>query len=100
MRRALNVLQSCALANDSEEIGEDLVYKTTGQASPSQLQEILEFLFNDDVQTSLSKLHKVQQDHGIALQDILEGIHTLVLNYDISNSVLASLIQRLAEIEW
>jgi len=83
MRRALNVLQSTHLAADDEEIDEEIVYKTTGQASPSQIKEILEFLFNDDVKTSMEKLHLVQKEHGIALQDMIEGIHDLILKYDI-----------------
>lgn len=99
MRRALNVLQSTHLAAD-EEIDDELVYKTTGQASPKQIKDILEFLFNDDVKTSMEKLHLVQKEHGIALQDMLEGIHDLLLKYDMSDDVLAKLIQRLAEIEW
>merc|ERR1712113_922127 len=100
MRRALNVLQSAALAMGSSEITGDVVYRTTGQASPAEIEAILKILLNDSPQEAMSKLRQIQSERGIALQDMIEGLHEKIVTYDIGNNQLGGLIQRLAEIEW
>jgi len=100
MRRALNVLQSAALANAPNEITADTIYRTTGQASPEEIQAILEILNNSSPEEGLIKLREIQQTRGIALQDMIEGLHDVLLTLELDNFSLAHIIQRMAEIEY
>merc|ERR1712071_377147 len=100
MRRALNVLQSAALANGSNEITADTIYRTTGQASPEEIQAILEIQNNSSPEKALTDLREIQQTRGIALQDMIEGLHDILLTLELDNFSLAHIIQRMAEIEY
>lgn len=50
MRRALNVLQSTAMAHD--EVNEDSVYSCTGQPLPNDVAKIVEWMLNEDFTTA------------------------------------------------
>jgi len=100
MRRALNVLQSAALAQGQEEIDQDIVYRTTGQASPDEIKAIMDILLNETPREALAQLREIQQKRGIALQDMIEGLHDQLLDFELENGTLANVIQRLAEIEY
>jgi len=100
MRRALNVLQSAALAQGDGEIDSDIIYRTTGQASPDEIKAIMEILMNEKPEVALKRLRGIQQDRGIALQDMIEGLHDQLIEYELENGTLANIIQRLAEIEY
>merc|ERR1712048_789391 len=78
----------------------DTIYKTTGQASPDEIQAILEILNNSTPEEALSKLREIQMNRGIALQDMLEGLYESLLRLELDNFTLAHVIQRLAEIEY
>lgn len=100
MRRALNVLQSAALANDARDITASTIYRTTGQASPEEIKQILEILMNETPNVSLFKLRAIQTERGIALQDMIEGLHDLLIQFEVEPVTLAQTIQRLGEIEY
>ena len=50
MRRALNVLQSTAMAHD--EVNENSVYSCTGQPLPNDIAKIVEWMLNEDFSTA------------------------------------------------
>lgn len=50
MRRALNVLQSTAMAHD--EVNEENVYTCTGQPLPSNISKIVDWMLNESFSTA------------------------------------------------
>ena len=48
----------------------------------------------------MADLREIQQTRGIALQDMVEGLHDLLLKLELDNFSLAHIIQRMAEIEY
>ena len=88
------------LANGSNEITADTIYRTTGQASPEEIQAILEILNNSSPEKAFTDLREIQQTRGIALQDMIEGLHDILLTLELDNFSLAHIIQRMAEIEY
>lgn len=100
MRRALNALQSCALANEYKNITSEKIYATIGQPSPEIIDDMFKILMNENVENSFQKLNQIKLDRGIALNDMIEMLHDNLLQYDLDDKILAKMIQRLAEIEW
>ena len=88
------------MASGSTEITSDTIYKTTGQASPDEIEKILEILNNSTAKEALFKLREIQQIRGIALQDMIEGLHDSLMKLELDNFTLAHVLQRLAEIEY
>ena len=100
MRRALNALQSTALANNFKNIDEQKIYSTIGQPAPSTIDQIFNILMNENVANSFTKIQKIKQDQGIALQDLIEEMNLKLMEFEIDDLILAKAVQRLAEIEW
>lgn len=100
MRRALNALQSCSLANEYKNINSDKIYATIGQPNPDIIQDIFNSLMNDSVKESMNIISDIKIKKGVALQDIIEELHLLLLSYDLDDIIFAKIVQRLAEIEF
>uniref|UniRef100_A0A8C3C2Z3 Replication factor C subunit 5 n=1 Tax=Cairina moschata TaxID=8855 RepID=A0A8C3C2Z3_CAIMO len=76
MRRALNILQSTAMAFGK--VTEENVYTCTGHPLKSDIANILDWMLNQDFSTAYRKITELKTLKGLALQDILTEIHLFV----------------------
>ncbi|KRX64799.1 Replication factor C subunit 5 [Trichinella sp. T9] len=97
MRRALNILQSTAMAFDM--VNMENVYACVGKPKPDDIRAIVEWLFNKDFSETYKRITFLKLKKGLALQDILEEVHLFVQKVEIPVLVRIYLIDRLAEIE-
>ncbi|KRX48769.1 Replication factor C subunit 5, partial [Trichinella murrelli] len=97
MRRALNILQSTAMAFDM--VNMENVYACVGKPKPDDIRAIVEWLFNKDFSETYKRITFLKLKKGLALQDILEEVHLFVQKVEIPALVRIYLIDRLAEIE-
>lgn len=98
MRKALNVLQSTSMAHD--EVNEDTVYTCTGNPKRTDVENILEWILNDDYQNAYKKVMDLKSDRGIALTDLLYELHIYVHRVDFPIHIRLHLIDKMAEIEY
>ncbi|KFU99667.1 Replication factor C subunit 5, partial [Pterocles gutturalis] len=73
MRRALNILQSTAMAFGK--VTEENVYTCTGHPLKSDIANILDWMLNQDFSTAYRNITELKTLKGLALQDILTEIH-------------------------
>jgi replication factor C subunit 3/5 len=77
MRRALNILQSTAMAfGDASQVTMDLIYTVTGHPLQSDIEAAVKWMLTDDFTTCYRKLVDLKTSKGLALQDILEDVHS------------------------
>ncbi|NXJ16874.1 RFC5 factor, partial [Odontophorus gujanensis] len=76
MRRALNILQSTAMAFGK--VTEENVYTCTGHPLKADIANILDWMLNLDFSTAYRKIMELKTLKGLALQDILTEIHLFV----------------------
>jgi len=97
MRKALNILQATVLS--SNKIGEDEVYLCTGTPLPKEIEQIVRWLNNDSFSDCVENIRKLQTLRGLALTDILEGIHAYIMRVHYPAEVRVFLVEGLADLE-
>jgi replication factor C small subunit len=96
MRRAINILQSCA---SEKKISEETVYSITHSIQPENIQKILsdavagKFI---DARANLIALLK----SGYSGEDVIRDMAREVYKIDISEEQKSNLIQKIGEFEW
>jgi replication factor C subunit 3/5 len=98
MRRALNILQSTAVA--FEEVNERNVYLCTGQPLPTDIAKIVEWMLNEDFSTAYQNISRLKMLKGLALQDIITQIHTYVHRVDFPPKIRMILLDKMATVEY
>ncbi|XP_067931456.1 replication factor C subunit 5-like [Watersipora subatra] len=98
MRRALNMLQSTSLSHDV--VTEDSVYTCVGHPLRKDINKIAELMLNKPFNEAFTQIKKIQRDRGLALQDILDDLHTLVHKIDFSTQLRLKIVDKLCEIEY
>ena len=98
MRRCLNVLQSCHMAYDI--IVERNVHLCTGTPLSEDIETIQHILFNNDVQSAYSSISALQVEKGLAIADIVQHLHELLLRTDLNPSSKAYLLDQLSNVEY
>ncbi|CAK9301274.1 unnamed protein product [Gordionus sp. m RMFG-2023] len=98
MRKALNVMQSTSMAYDI--IDQNNVYTTTGQPLPQDIKDILEWMLNLPLKSAYENILDLKVEKGLSLQDILTEIHLLVHLISLPVTILQSLTEKLANLEY
>lgn len=98
MRRVLNILQTCSMANDGV-ITEESVYTCVGHPLPSHIEQVADWLFNYDFVKSYRKIFFLLQNKGYALQDILTDLHLFIHRIDMPSNLRINMVDKMAEIE-
>lgn len=104
MRRVLNVLQASKATLDDpekEEITDDVIYECCGAPRPADLETILDSILKDEWTTAYLTLNKIRSAKGLALIDLIEGIVTILEDYELQNELTRiELLTRLGDIEY
>jgi len=98
MRRSLNILQ-CTHVGFSL-VNEENVYMTTGNPLRSDIQQIIDWMLNEDFTTAYTNISTMKSTKGLALGDILMEVHTFVHRIDFPQAVRITLLDKLAEAEY
>lgn len=98
MRKTLNILQSCAIAY--EEVTEDNVYLCVGHPLRKDIENIINWMLNEDYTTAHNNITNVKIAKGLALQDILTEVHVYVHRIDFPIHVRIHLLEKMADIEY
>jgi len=98
MRKALNILQSTAMAFDT--VNEVNVYTCTGQPLRSDIANIVEWMLNEDFSTAYNNIMKIKTLKGLALQDILTEVHLYVHRVNFPQKIRILLLEKMADVEY
>lgn len=98
MRRALNILQSTSMAY--EEVNEDNVYTCVGHPLRQDIENIVNWVLNENFLTAYNNIHQLKTSKGLALQDILTEVHTYIHRVDLPIQVRMQLLEKMADIEY
>ena len=95
MRRALNLLQGCAL--HGKHVTEEMVHKIGSRAKPEEVREMLDVALKGDFLKARENLDKLIIHYGLAGEDILLQIYREVPKLDIPEEKKVALIDRVGE---
>ncbi|KAK6190585.1 hypothetical protein SNE40_002418 [Patella caerulea] len=98
MRKALNILQSTSMAFD--EVNEDNVYTCVGHPLRRDIENIVNWILNENFTTAYKNLTEIKTAKGLALQDVLTEIHQYVHRIDLPVKVKMHLLEKMADIEY
>eukprot|EP00842_Homolaphlyctis_polyrhiza_P004381 jgi/Hompol1/4944/HPOL_000464-RA len=97
MRRALNILQ--AVHTGYAEATEANIYACTGAPLPSDIDQIIAWLFNLDFSTAYQSIKLLKTEKGLALVDMLGELTLSLSSMDLPRAARIFLLDRLADIE-
>ncbi|EAR86910.2 replication factor C subunit 5 (macronuclear) [Tetrahymena thermophila SB210] len=104
MRRVVNMLQSLSLqgygSDEQVEITDELVYKFTGNATPKDIENIINTMNNKSISESYEIIQSYQVEKGISLQVMLKEISLFLMNTSYPSLALEFLVKRLADLEY
>ena len=100
MRRALNILQSSAMAcPPGVSLDADAVYACTGAPRPADVEAAAHALLNEPFAVALRTLATLQAERGLALVDIARGLLPYVFRLHAPADVRVGLVEALADVE-
>ncbi|CAJ1964080.1 unnamed protein product [Cylindrotheca closterium] len=97
MRRVLNLLQSTAMSH--KEVDENNVYLTSGAPLPRDIDEILNCLLNETMQTAFTNITGMCSGKGYALSDILHDLAAKLIDMKLDSAPLAKLLNGMSQVE-
>lgn len=102
MRRALNVLQACkaALESDDLQIDTDMIYECIGAPHPKDVDDVLNLVLRDDWTTCYKNFEKYKSTKGLALVDLILGFVDILSNFELKAATRAEILRGLADIEY
>ncbi len=98
LRRAENVLQSCAAI--SNEVDEKLIYGVVSAARPKELKDVLMNAFNGDFVKSRDLLLDTMIKHSLSGIDIIKQLQREVWNLEIDDNIKMKIIEKCGDIEF
>jgi len=98
MRKTINILQSTHMASGSVNL--ENIYLCTGNPLPSDIEQILYWMLNDNYSEAYKSLKQLKGLKGLALADILREIHMFVLKIQFPEEVKMQLIADIAQLEF
>ena len=98
MRRAVNSLQVAASLGKKVDL--DLIYQTTGMASPEAVRNMLETALSGEFVKARNMLDETMITFGLSGQDIIRQIHSAIFDLTITDSEKVRLMDKTGEIEF
>jgi len=98
MRKATNILQ--VAASLGKKVDQDVVFESTENIRPSEIQELLTTALAGNFIAARSKLDDLVARHGLSGEDIVSGIHRAVFDLPVSEDAKIRLIDRVGEADF
>ncbi len=95
MRRALNILQGCAM--HSKKIDEGLVHRISSRAMPKEVKEMVELALKGKFKEARENLDKLIISYGLSGEDILLQIYREIQKLEIEEKQRIKMIEILGE---
>jgi len=95
MRKALNVLQGCAIHSDH--ITEELVHKTGSKATPKEVREMLDMALKGDFLKARENLDRLMINYGLAGEDVLSQVYREIPKLEVPEKKRIALVEALGE---
>lgn len=95
MRRALNILQGCAV--HSQHITEEIVHKTSSRATPKEVKEMIELALSGKFLPARENLDKLIITYGLSGEDILYQVYREIGKLDVPEKERMKLIEAVGE---
>ncbi|XP_059146697.1 replication factor C subunit 5-like [Physella acuta] len=98
MRKVLNILQSTSMAFD--EVTEDNVYTCVGHPLRKDIENIVNWVLNENFTTAYKNIMNLKTQKGLALSDILTEVHSYVHRIDLPLHIRMQLLEKMADVEY
>lgn len=98
LRKATNILQ--VAASLGKNVDQDVVFESTENIRPSEIQELLTTAIAGNFTAARSKLDDLIARHGLSGEDIVSGIHRAVFDLPVSEDAKIRLIDRVGEADF
>ncbi|KAK3084728.1 hypothetical protein FSP39_018049 [Pinctada imbricata] len=98
MRKALNILQSTHMAHDV--VNEESVYTCVGHPLWRDIENIVNWVLNENFTTAYNNTMDLKTIKGLALQDILSEVHNYVHRLELPMHIRIHLLDKMAEVEY
>jgi len=97
LRKCINLLQSVSMATGY--INELNVYKCSGEPSAKVFTELLDYLTKYSFVDTYNYLNKIRLEYSMSLIDLVRRIDKFILNLELSDNQLSTLLINLSNIE-
>ncbi len=98
LRKATNILQ--VAASLGRKVDQDVVFESTENIRPSEIQELLTTALAGNFTAARSKLDELIARHGLSGEDIVSGIHRAVFDLPVGEDAKIRLIDRVGEADF
>ncbi|KAH1023691.1 hypothetical protein HUJ05_003298 [Dendroctonus ponderosae] len=98
MRKVLNVLQSTWLAHKN--VNEDTVYTCVGHPLRKDIENMVNWLLNEDFKKAYHNIQELKTLKGLALNDIITELHKFIHRIEFPFQTSIRILDKLAEIEY
>ena len=98
LRRACNLLQSCALTS-SNVVDERTVYSVSGVPLPRDLETAMMSLLNDNLEVGVNTLQNLTKNVGVAMTDVISLLSKKIFELHLSSTMRSLIISALADME-
>ena len=98
MRKAINILQMAA--SISNKIDDDIIYRMASAVRPEMAKEIIDTALKGDFLTARKMLDKMMIDYGLSGEDVIKGLHNVIVDMTMPERAKAEIIDKMGEIEF
>jgi len=98
LRKALNVLQSCASV--SKTINEPLVFEVASYAQPRELEKVVELSLKGSFSQARTLLLDIMLKYGLSGIDTIKQIQSIIMPLKIDDKLKVRLLDRIGEYEF
>ncbi|MFC2143645.1 replication factor C small subunit [Candidatus Aenigmatarchaeota archaeon] len=98
LRKAINILQSAAIAD--KKITKDVILSVTSRADPESVKKMMEYALNGKFKEARSSLSELLYDRGLSGDDIIKEIHSKVFDLDINEDSKIRMLEKIGEYEF
>lgn len=98
MRKAINILQTTALAY--QKITEKEIYAATSQADPNIVKNLIKEISKDCFEKAREYLLTLLQERNVSGEDIVKEIYTQIMNLNISDEKKIKALEYIGECEF
>jgi replication factor C small subunit len=98
LRKALNILQSCASVNKA--ITEALVFEVASYAQPQELEKVVKLALEGKFVQARSLLLDVMLKYGLSGIDAINQIQSIVMHLELDEKLKVRLLDRIGEYEF
>lgn len=98
MRTAINALQGTAIMEGT--VTEDRVHNVTSTPRPEEIEHMVTEALNGNYKKSQQILTELLTEHGLAGGDVLDQLHRLIWNFDLTEHEAVAIIDEIGECDY